>query len=76
MNETDSKVESLFIKLESIFDNYDGYERRLKAYEIINDALYASDSVCYKECGNTKQSGGIDNICLNCGSSFKKTENI
>lgn len=36
----DSKVESLFIELENIFDNYDGYDRRLKAYEIINTALY------------------------------------
>ena len=38
----DSKVESLFIELENIFDNYDGYDRRLKAYEIINTALYPS----------------------------------
>ena len=41
----DSKVESLFIELESIFDNYDGYDRRLKAYEIINAALYSSKGI-------------------------------
>lgn len=26
---------------------------------------------CYKNCGNTKSSGGNDPICLNCGSSIK-----
>lgn len=27
---------------------------------------------CYKDCGETKPSGGVDNICLNCGSGIKK----
>lgn len=26
---------------------------------------------CYKQCGNTKSSGGDNPICLNCGSSIK-----
>lgn len=42
-NIPDSKVESLFVELENIFDNYDGYDRRLKAYEIINSVLYPSN---------------------------------
>jgi len=40
---SDSNVESLFVELENIFDNYDGYYRRLKAYEIINAAMYQCD---------------------------------
>lgn len=38
------------------------------------DLFAVSGSVCYKECGNTQPSGGIDNICLNCGSSIKQTD--
>ena len=47
-----------------------------KVDNAINEALRqfaVSSSVCYKECGNTQPSGGIDNICLNCGSSIKQT---
>lgn len=38
------------------------------------DLFAVSGSVCYKECDNTQPSGGIDNICLNCGSSIKQTD--
>lgn len=31
---------------------------------------------CYKECGNTQPSGGVDNICLNCGSSIKNPKRM
>jgi membrane-associated HD superfamily phosphohydrolase len=44
-NEIDSNVENLFIELENIFDNYTGYNRRLKAYEAINAALHPSRKV-------------------------------
>lgn len=32
--------ESVFIKLESILDNYDGYERRLRAYKYLYKLLH------------------------------------
>lgn len=42
-NPTPKNVEEVFIVLENIFDNYDGYDRRLKAYYYMNELLNKSD---------------------------------
>jgi len=64
----DSKVESLFVELENIFDNYDGYDLRLKAHEIINAALYLSDGVavgCHT-CKHNPHAPFVPEICDKC----------
>ena len=45
-------IEDVFIKLESIFDNNDGYDRRLEAYEYLHRILQVKPpetKIC--ECG-------------------------
>jgi hypothetical protein len=42
-NPTPKNVEEVFIILENIFDNYDGYDRRLKAYYELNKILNKSE---------------------------------